>query len=115
MAVRSRGRGRGFPSYYLAYFVRPATTFGSFLEDGRRVRYAVFSVLLPAAGYTLMYLLGWIAGGAPSSFKPWLAIPIEQYFKWDIFIVAPRMFMCWVPASGVVQLLSRALSGRGSF
>ena len=67
------------------------------------------------AGYTLMYLLGSLAGGSPSSFNPWLAIPKEQYFKYDIFIVAPGMFLCWVLTSGVVQLLSRLFSGTGTF
>ena len=113
--TRSSRNDRGFISYYLSYFARPLKTFGLLLNDARRVRYAVFSALVPAVGYTLMYLLGRTAGGSPSSFKPWLAIPIEQYFKWDIFIVAPSMYACWVLASRVVQLLSRPLSGSGSF
>ncbi len=29
--------------------------------------------------------------------------------------LAPSMFLCWVPASGVVQLLSRLSSGTGAF
>ncbi len=62
-----------------------------------------------------MYLLASIAGGAPSSFSPWLAIPKEQYFRYNVFIVAPSMFMCWVLASGVVQLLARLFPGKGSF
>ncbi|HUI71029.1 MAG TPA: hypothetical protein VL354_10960 [Spirochaetia bacterium] len=48
---------------------------------------AALALLVPALGYTLMYTLGWLAGGAPSTFTRWLAIPIEQYFTWDIFIV----------------------------
>jgi hypothetical protein len=40
------------------------------LEDGLRVRYAVFAVLIPAIGYAVMYVCGWLAGGAPSTFKP---------------------------------------------
>jgi hypothetical protein len=104
-----------FISYYLSYFPRPGRTFEVLLKDSRRVRYAVLSVLIPAVGYTLMYLFAWIAGGAPSSFKPWLAIPMEQYYKYDIFMAAPSMFLCWVLASGVVQLVSRFFSGTGSF
>ncbi len=85
---------KGFFSCYLGCFGRPQRTFGFLMKEGLRVRFAVFAVLIPAVGYTLMYLLAWIAGGAPSSFQPWLAIPLEQYFKWDIFIVAPSMFLC---------------------
>lgn len=106
---------KSFGSYFGGCFTKPGRTFASLLADGRRVRMAALAVLVPAAGYTLMYLLAWIAGGAPSTFKPWLAIPIQDYFKWDIFIVAPSMFGCWVLASGSTQLVARALGGRGSF
>jgi hypothetical protein len=104
-----------FLRYYLWYFARPARTVRSLLQDGRRVRFAAFAVLIPATGYTVMYVCAWLAGGSPSTFKPWLAIPIAQYFKYDIFIVAPSMFLCWVLASGVIQLVSRLFSGTGSF
>jgi hypothetical protein len=57
---------------------RPGRTFTFLLNDDRRVGHAVFAVLVPAVGYTLM-------------------------------------FLCWVLASGVVQLLSRLFSGGGSF
>lgn len=32
-----------------------------------------------------MYFPAWIAGGAPSAVKPWLAIAMEAYFKYDIY------------------------------
>ena len=99
----------------MACFPKPGQTVAALLKDSRRVRFGILAVLIPAAGYTLMYFCAWIAGGAPSSFKPWLAIPIQQYFKYDIFIVAPSMFMCWVLAAGVTQLLSRLFSAAGSF
>jgi hypothetical protein len=106
---------KSFISTYFAYFARPGRTFSNLLQDSRRVRFAVLAVLIPAVGYTAMYFLAWIAGGAPSAVKPWLAIPMEEYFKYDIFIAAPSMFMCWVLASGVIQLLARLASGTGSF
>jgi hypothetical protein len=113
--VKTKTSQRSFTSYYLAYFPGPGRTFASLMKDSRRVRLAASAVLIPAVGYTVMYLCAWIAGGAPSVLKPWLAIPIEQYFKYDIFIVAPSMFMCWVLASGVIQLLVRLVSSTGSF
>ena len=44
-----------------------------------------------------------------------MAIPIDQYFKYDIFIVAPSMFLCWVLTAGVIQLLARLVSLTGTF
>jgi hypothetical protein len=113
--MESTPYGGPFLSYYLWYFAKPGQTFRSLLKDRLRVRFAVFAVLIPAIGYAVMYLCGWRAGGAPSSFTPWLAIPIEQYFKYDVFIVAPSMILCWVLTSGVMQLLSPLFSGPGSF
>ena len=104
-----------FWATYWSYVVRPRRTADALVADYRRVRFGAFAVLIPAAGYTSMYLLASIAGGAPSSFSPWLAIPKEVYFKYDVFIVAPSMFACWVLASGVAQLVSRLFSGSGSF
>ena len=103
--------GRPFLSWYLGYFVKPGRTYSSLLEDGLRVRFAVFAVLIPAVGYTIMYQCGWLAGGGPSSFKPWLAIPMDEYFKYDIFIAGPSMFLCWVLASGAIQLISGLFLG----
>jgi hypothetical protein len=87
-------------------------TVAALLKDSRRVRFGFLAVLIPAAGCTLMYFCGWIAGGSPSSFMPWLAIPIEQYFKYDIFIVALCMFMCWVLAAGAIQPLTETVRPR---
>jgi hypothetical protein len=113
--MKTSAQKETFLSYYFAYFARPRRTYRTLLKDDRRVRLAVFTVLIPAAAYTLTYVLLTISGGAPSTFAPWLAIPKEQYFKYDIFIAAPSMFMYWVLASGVIQLLSRLFSGTGSF
>ncbi len=104
-----------FLALYVGYFAHPGRTASILLSRTRNAGLGAFAVLVPAVGYTIMYLCGWLAGGAPSTFKPWLAIPIEQYFKYDIFIVAPSMFMCWVLASGVVQLLARVFSDKGHF
>jgi hypothetical protein len=102
---------KGFFYYYLGYFGRPQRTYESLLKDGRRVRFAVYAVLIPAIGYTLMYLLSWIAGGAPSSFQPWLAIPIEQHFKWDTFIVAVGFGIGVATWASLIHHLSDAFLG----
>ncbi len=113
--METRPLRRTFWSYYRALFLRPSRTFHELLADERRVRFGFLAVLIPALGYTLFYILASRAGGAPSSFTPWLAIPIEDYFFYDIFIVAPSMLLCWIFASGVVQLLAPLFSGTGAF
>ena len=51
----------------------------------------------------------------PSSFTPWLAIPADVYYRYNIFFAAPSMFMSWILAASVVHLLARLFSGAGSF
>jgi hypothetical protein len=77
--MKSTAHRRSFFSYYFSYFAMPGRAISELLKDSRSVRLAVCAMAIPAAGYTLMYGLAWVDGGAPSSFKPWLAIPIEQY------------------------------------
>jgi hypothetical protein len=85
------------------------------MTDSRRLRFGTLAVLIPAFLYTLFYLMASAAGGAPSTFKPWLAIPSEVYFYYERFIVAPSMIICWILAAAVAQLMSRMFSGEGSF
>jgi hypothetical protein len=79
------------------------------------LKFGFYALLVPALGYTLFYLMAWRAGGAPSTFRPWLALPIEEYFKFDIFLSFPGYFVSWVTAASTLYLLSRALHGSGSF
>jgi hypothetical protein len=59
--------------------------------------------------------MAWHAGGAPSTFKPWLALPVEEYFKYDIFLTFPGYFMSWVGAASVVFLLIHLFKGKCTY
>ncbi len=104
-----------FGRYYLSILTQPRRGFNRLVSDPHRLRYGLLAFSIPAIGYTLFYILATIAGGAPSVFEPWLAIPKELYFQYDRFILAPSMLMGWILAAGVVQLLSHFFGGKGSF
>jgi hypothetical protein len=106
---------KSFKEYYLGVFIQPRPTFDALVQDKRRVRFGLSAVTITAFLYTLFYFMAAASGGAPSTFKPWLAIPIEQYFYYNRFLVAPSMFMSWILAAGITQLLSRLFGGKGSF
>ncbi len=55
------------------------------------------------------------SGAYPSKFTPWLAIPAEEYYRWNLFLLPPSMFAGWLLASAVVQIASRPLGGTGRF
>jgi hypothetical protein len=101
--------------YYLGVILRPGRTFDLLRSDDHRLRFGLVAVSINAALYTLVYILLTMGGGAPSSFTPWLAIPKELYYYYNQFMLAPSMFLAWIAAAGVAQLLSRPISGKGSF
>jgi len=114
-ARASQAETRSFRDYYFQAIVRPRQTFDALVVDHRRVTMGLLAVSISAILYTVVYIGLTVAGGAPTVFEPWLAIPKEAYFRYDIFILAPSMFAGWILAAGVVQLLSRLAGGQGSF
>jgi hypothetical protein len=105
----------GFAHYFLGTLFRPSRTFATLMADPRRLRFGSLALLSNAFLYTLVYVFLALAGGAPSSFKPWLAIAPEHYYAIDRFMLAPSMIGCWILAAGLAQLLGRLAGGRGSF
>jgi hypothetical protein len=102
-------------AYYIGSLLRRRRTFDRLLTDPRRLQLGALAVAVSAALYTLVYVFLTIGGGAPSAFKPFLAIPVDLYYSYNRFIVAPSMFRCWILAAGVAQLLSHPFSGKGTF
>jgi hypothetical protein len=104
-----------FLKLYLGMFFKPQRTFRLVFESNDCLKYGFFAFLVPAVGYTIFYILANVAGGAPSTFKPWLALPIEDYFRYDIFLTLPGYYLSWIGAAGTVYLLSRLLNGHAIF
>jgi hypothetical protein len=67
-----------FWTLYFGMFYKPKSTFETIFEGDRSLKYGFFAFLIPAVGYTLFYIMAYFAGGSPSTFKPWLTIPIEE-------------------------------------
>jgi hypothetical protein len=106
---------KSFAAYYFGTIFRPQRTFESLMADERRLRFGLLALAFNAIFYTLVYIFLTVGGGAPSSFRPWLAIPADHYYFYNQFMLAPSMLMCWLLAAGVAQLLSHLFSGKGSF
>lgn len=85
------------------------------LEDDRRLRFGFIAIMINMILYTWVYVNLTIGGGAPSSFTPWLAIPKEQYYFYDRFLLAPSMFICWLSSAAFIQLTSKLFGGKGTF
>lgn len=105
----------GFLKLYGRMFFRPESTFRFIFESKNSLKYGFFALLVPALGYTIFYIMAYYAGGSPSTFKPWLALPIENYFKYDILLTFPGYYLSWMGAAGTVYLISKLFKGRTKF
>lgn len=102
-----------FGNYYWSTFTRPRATFEDLISDPHKLKFSYIAVLIPAILYTMVYVFLIFGGGHP--FKPWLDIPLEVYYRYNVFFCAPSMFLGWILAAGLVQVLSHVISGKGSF
>jgi hypothetical protein len=106
---------RSFWNYYFAVLRRPRRTFDALMADSRRLRFGFLALAISAILYLFVYIFLSTGGGAPSSFTPFLAIPLDRYYFYNQFFVLPSMFGAWILAAGVAQLLSRPFGGSGAF
>lgn len=102
-----------FWKYYTGIIFSPQKTFEALLTGTESLKQSVYAVLIMAFVYTCVYVFLIFGGGQP--FKPWLAIPLETYYQYNVFFCAPSMFLGWILAAGVVQVISRSITQRGSF
>lgn len=102
-----------FFQYYFSAFINPSKTFVTLRDDPGRVRLGFLAVLIMAVLYTFVYLFLIFGGGQP--FKPWLDIPLETYYRYNVLFCAPSMFLGWILAAGVAHLISQLFNGSGTF
>lgn len=102
-----------FLTLYIGTIVRPKATFVSLIENPKNIPKGLIAVFIPATLYTLVYVFLIFGGGRPS--KPWLTIPPETYYRYNVFFCAPSMILGWILAAGVVHALSRIVATRGTF
>jgi hypothetical protein len=104
-----------FLYYLFNTLLHPRRTFDRLLLDERRLKFGFYAMVITATVYTLVYIFLTMGGGAPSSFDPWLAVAKDVYYSYNRFRLAPSMFGCWILSAGLAYLLSRLVSGKGSF
>ena len=95
-------------------FYKPAEAFQGMLA-GNYFRDGFLYMLIPLILYTLMYFMLNYGHGAPSTFTPWLNISKENYYFYNQFLIAPSLILSWFAAASTIQVISRALKGKGSF
>jgi hypothetical protein len=102
-------------THYLRVARRPGAGFAALASDDRRLAFGALALASNAVLYTLVYLFLVLGHGRPTAFAPWLAIPAETYYHWNVWLLAPSMTMAWLVAGAVGQLVARRLGGTGTF
>lgn len=106
---------KSFGHIYRMMFFSPGMAMDQISRSEKKLKYSMYAFLIPAIGYTLFYMMAWKAGGSPTTFKPWLNLPIERYFYYDIFLCLPGYFMALVTASSIAYLFSKSMGGKGTW
>lgn len=104
-----------FGSIYVGVLMRPRRTFDALVRDDRKVRFGAYGIAIAAALYGAVYFFLAHNGGRPTVLVPWLAIPAEEYYRWNLYMNAPSTVLAWVAAAGFAHLAARALGGRGDY
>jgi hypothetical protein len=115
MSILPSPKSMSFKDYLSGTLLHPLRTFERLPLDARRLKFGFYAMLISVVLYTLVYIFLTIGGGAPSSFTPWLNVPKNVYYSYNRFWLVPSMLGCWILASGVAYLLSRLVSGKGSY
>lgn len=106
---------KSLASVYFQTVYKPTKTFRELVDYDNPYKLSLIYISIPIFCYTLMYIFLTIAGGAPSTFTPWLNISRENYYAVNRFLLAPSMIICWFTATSFIQVVSYWLGGAGKF
>ncbi|MDX2052807.1 MAG: hypothetical protein SFV15_10475 [Polyangiaceae bacterium] len=114
-AAASAPPGQSFWRVYWLAFVRPARAMNALVQSRGAVRFGACSVAITGVTYSLVYFFLSQNGGRPTVFEPWLAIPAEDYYRYNLLFNLPSVLLAWVAATGFTHLAAQALGGKGTF
>ncbi|MGD2142952.1 MAG: hypothetical protein PVF54_00590 [Anaerolineae bacterium] len=89
-----------FWAYLGGTVIEPRGTFRRLLDDPKRLTYGVDAMGFIGVFYTLT-VVGLAIVKAEIVTPPWVAIPAESYYFWEIFFAAPVFLGGWILAAGL--------------
>jgi Yip1-like protein len=108
------GELRTFARYLASTFTHPRAALVDLVHDRRGGAFAAVMLGTVAVLYSLVEWLLYREHVTPVP-APFLSIPAHSYYAWATLFCAPAIFGGWLLAGGAMQLVSRAVGGRGSF
>jgi hypothetical protein len=98
----------------LSFIKSPSAFVSRLATDPRAVLIGLRNVLAIAILYEIAILL-WALGSDGVTLPPFLRIPEEQYYFYELIFIIPMFFVTWLLASGIAYVMSMLLGGNGSF
>ena len=94
---------------------RPVKTFKALVLEPRALSKGVRALLLIGVLYTLT-VAGLALAGASVFAPPFLSLPADEYYIFEVFFAIPVFLLGWMAAGGLAYLLSRGRGeSRGSY
>ncbi|MBN1998863.1 YIP1 family protein [candidate division KSB1 bacterium] len=101
--------------YYLnKTVVNPALAFRQLADESKQLSPGWAAVLV-FAGLSVLSAIGLVVIQAKPFIQPWINIPPENYYFWEIFIITPVSVFDLIIAAGLAHLLSQTFNGKGTF
>ena len=107
--------GAGFLRLYLGLLYQPQRAMNDAAQTNSPISLGLRGVSVTAITYLLVYYFLAHNGGRPTVFAPWLAIPAEEYYGYNLWLHVPSLLLAWVSSAAFAQLAARAMGGTGSF
>jgi len=102
-----------FLQIYSRSFFKPWQSFSELLHHPKSLAFGFYAVFIQAILYTCVY--GFLILGGGQAFKPWLNIPVDVYYQYNVFFCGPTMFLGWILATGLIHVLLRTQTQQGQF
>jgi hypothetical protein len=96
-------------------FIRSPSAFVSRLGTDPRAMFLGFRNVLAMAIFYEIAILLWALGSDGVTLPPFLRIPEDQYYFYELIFLIPMFIVTWILASGIAYVMSRALGGDGLF
>jgi hypothetical protein len=100
--------------YFFIPVFKPKQNIINLLEDKHKIAYSFITFLFLGCIYTITVYIGYQKGfGAVQ--EPFLKIPAEDYYFWQMFYQIPLFIIIAILFAGTVRLTSLIFKGEGTF
>jgi len=103
-----------FIRYQIRFVRSPRKAIDLLREQSDAVLIGFRNVLLAACLYEVVIVL-WLIGDAQVTAPPFLRIPDERYYSYEVIFLIPIFIVAWLVGAGIIYMFTRILGAAGDF